>query len=76
MLMAQESFAGLVNQPSVQDDSLTLVVPGDSASSLLVNKIESSNPQVGVRMPLFGLALSQSEINLIKNWIDQGALNN
>ncbi len=75
-LTAQESFAGLVNQNSVQDTSLIIVVPGDSASSLLVEKIESSNPAVGARMPLFGPALTQAEIDLIKNWIDQGAMNN
>lgn len=75
-LTAAESFAKLVNQPSVQDTSLTIVIPGDSASSLIIAKIDSGSPPVGARMPLFGPVLSQSQIDLIKNWIDQGAMNN
>lgn len=75
-LTTEESFGGLVNQSSVQDDSFTLVIPGDAATSLLVEKIESNNPTVGARMPLFGPALKQAEVDLIKNWIDQGAMNN
>ena len=75
-LNSGESFAALVNQPSVQDASLTHVVPGDSASSLLFQKVSSDSPPVGARMPLGGAALSRSDIDLIANWIDQGAVNN
>lgn len=71
-----ESFAALVNQPSVQNANLTRVVPGNSAGSLLFQKISSNSPPVGARMPLGMAPLSQSDIDLITNWINQGALNN
>lgn len=66
----------LVNQASVQDESFTLVVPGDSASSLLFLKINSNSPPIGDRMPLFSSVLSADEIALIRDWIDQGAMDN
>ena len=71
-----EAYDAIVNQPSVQDATWTLVVPGDSASSLLFLKVSSDNPPVGVRMPQFSPPLSEAEIGLIRDWIDQGALNN
>ncbi len=53
----------------------TLVVAGQSSSSLLVQKV-GPNPPCGTVMP-FGLApLSSSEQNLIKDWIDSGATQN
>jgi hypothetical protein len=75
-LLEGESHNRLVNQPSVQEPALTIVVPGDSASSLLFLKISSDSPPVGDRMPLGGPPLSQSRIDLIRDWIDQGARNN
>ena len=71
-----ESYDAIVNQPSVQDASWTRVVPGDSAKSLLYLKVSSNNPPVGVRMPRFTPPLSGTDIGLIRDWIDQGALNN
>ena len=68
--------APLVDQLSVQRNDLTLVVPGDSASSLLFQKVSTDNPPVGLRMPRFAPPLSESEIDLIREWIDQGALDN
>ena len=66
----------LVDQPSVQRADLTLVVPGDSALSLLYLKISQDAPPVGVRMPRFAPALSPLEIDLIQTWIDEGAMEN
>ena len=75
-LVAGQSFAGLVNQASSQSAGLTLVVPGDSADSLLFQKVSSSSPPVGSRMPLIGSVLSATNQGLIRDWIDQGAMNN
>ncbi len=75
-LLEGESHAGLVNQRSVQDPDLTIVVPGDSGSSLLFLKVSSNSPPVGERMPFGGPRLAQSDIDLIRDWIDQGAPNN
>ncbi len=66
----------LVSQPSVQDPDLTLVAPGDPDASLLLAKVESDSPPVGLRMPRFAPALSDDEIALIRSWIQQGAENN
>jgi hypothetical protein len=75
-LVPGDAFNGLVNQPSSQQANLTLVVPGDSTSSLLFLKVSSNAPPVGSRMPLFGAPLSQAEIDRIRDWIDQGAQDN
>ena len=75
-LNAEEAFDALVGQPSVQDASLTRVVAGDASASLLFLKVSSSSPPVGVRMPLGGAPLSNADIALIGDWIDEGAANN
>ena len=60
------------------------VVPNDSASSTLY-RVVSHQTDPKIQMPPHheealaegrGLALQESEIKLIQNWIDQGALNN
>ncbi len=51
-----------------------VVVPGNADASGLVDKIEP-NPQHGNRMPTGG-ALTPSEIQTIRTWINEGALNN
>ncbi len=75
-LNAEESFDALVGQASVQDASLTRVVAGDSGTSLLFEKVSSNSPPVGARMPLGGAPLSDADIALIGDWIDEGAANN
>lgn len=75
-LEAGVSYAEIVNQPSEQDASWTLVVPGDPDNSLLYLKVSSDTPPVGSTMPLFGARLSANELALLRDWIEQGALNN
>lgn len=48
------------------------VVAGDSAASLLVNKIANETPDCGDAMP-FGQALDAEQIEVIRAWIDIGA---
>lgn len=48
----------------------------DAAGSPLVDKIESSNPEFGQRMPPNGPYLSNDDIDLIKEWINEGAEDN
>jgi DNA polymerase II small subunit/DNA polymerase delta subunit B len=76
LLTEGESYNHLVNQVSVQDASLTLVAPGDAESSLLFLKVNSSSPPVGEGMPLAGSPISASDQALIRDWINQGALDN
>ena len=52
-----------------------VVVAGSAEGSPLVDKIEP-NPTIGDRMPDGRPALSQAQINTIRQWIDQGAQNN
>ncbi len=75
-LTAANAFASIVNQPSSQDQAFTLVVPGDSAGSLFFQKVSSNNPPIGSRMPLIGDPLSPEELGLLRDWIDQGAIDN
>ena len=72
-LTAGNSYANLVNV-NASGYSGKRVVPGDSEQSILFKKIDGSSAY-GSNMPLGG-SLSQMEINLIKKWIDEGALNN
>lgn len=53
-----------------------VIQEGDAAGSPIVDKIESSNPEHGDRMPPGGPFLSSDEIDLIKEWINDGAKNN
>lgn len=66
----------MLNQPSAINSSLTLVVPGNSAASLLFQKLASDTPPVGVRMPRNASPLEQAQIDLFATWIDEGALDN
>jgi len=52
------------------------VVPGDGASSLIFLKVSQDRPPVGQRMPLGGPFLSPDDQQRIREWIDQGALDN
>ncbi len=69
------SFANLVNVPSSQNSSFIRVIPGDADNSLLVRKLEGTAP-FGSRMPLGRAPLGSSDIQLIRDWIDAGALDN
>lgn len=75
-LRAGSAYAAIVNQPSDQDATLTLVIPGDAENSLLYQKVNSNEPPIGVRMPQFQPPLSAAQIDLIRRWIDEGAEDN
>lgn len=54
------------------------VIPGDADGSLLIHKLEgvdaSGTAVCGSRMPV-GPLLSQEEIDIVREWIDAGAMN-
>jgi len=52
-----------------------VIVPGNADASNIVKKI-SPNPPFGVRMPQGGPYLDATKIQLIKDWINQGANDN
>lgn len=68
------SYDNLVNKASTYTVGSKLVVPCDSSNSILYKRI--SGTSVGSQMPKGGSALNSSDQNLIKTWIDEGALNN
>ena len=68
------SYALLVNAPSVEVPSLMRVQPGDPDASYLIQKLEGT-AAVGSRMPLNAPPLPQSTIDVIRQWITDGAPN-
>jgi hypothetical protein len=66
------SYAMLVNVASVEVPSLHRVLPGNPDLSYLVQKIEG-RAAVGGRMPLNSPPLPQETIDVIKQWIRDGA---
>lgn len=75
-LAAGVSYGQLVNQDASVGScqGQKRVQPGDANNSVLVKRLEGS--ACGNRMPLGGSALSSASIQLIRDWITQGALNN
>ena len=51
------------------------IIPGNADGSLLIQKL-SPNPPFGERMPQYGPYLSDSSVQVIRTWIDQGAKDN
>jgi hypothetical protein len=51
------------------------IVPGDAQGSYFVEKL-LPNPRTGARMPFLGVPLTDGQIQMISQWIDQGAANN
>jgi len=75
-LSAANSHAQTVNQPSAARGDLLLIKPGDSANSLIFQKVSSNSPPVGETMPLLGERLTSQELAILRDWIDQGAVEN
>jgi Ca2+-binding RTX toxin-like protein len=71
-LDSTNSYSNLVNVASNEVPSLKRVKPGDDSNSYLVQKIEGT-AAVGGRMPLGGSRIPQEEIDLIRQWISEGA---
>ncbi|HQV53368.1 MAG: hypothetical protein IPI00_12395 [Flavobacteriales bacterium] len=70
-----EAYNNLVNVPSVNHAPAIRVVPGDPAASVMWHKV-SGSPTYGLNMPPNGTTLSAEELQLIYDWIEQGAMNN
>lgn len=71
-LTALVSYANLVNTVSFGYAPALRVKPGDPSGSVLWNKLAGTNVY-GQQMPQGG-SLTLPEINLIENWISEGAL--
>ena len=73
-LDAANSYASLVGVPSVEPSGLLRVAPGDASNSYIIRKLEGAAGIVGQRMPAGLPPLPQSDINVIRQWIGDGAL--
>ena len=74
-LSASQIFSNIVNVSSAEVPSLMRVKPGDPDNSYLVQKVEGT-ASVGSRMPFGQPALTVAEIDMIRQWISDGALDN
>ena len=72
VLDAASSYALLVGVASTEQPSILRVAPGNPAASYLIQKLEGT-AAIGGRMPLNGTSLIQSDINIIRQWITDGA---
>lgn len=70
---AEISFSNLVNVASVQKPAVMRVSPNNADGSYLVQKLEGAAGIFGARMPLGRDPLSAQEINVIRQWINNGA---
>jgi len=66
------SAGNLINVASQQDASLIRVIPGNPNGSFLIQKLEGTQT-VGRRMPDFSPPLPQATIDVIRQWIANGA---
>jgi hypothetical protein len=71
-LDAASAFAMLVNAPSVEVPSLNRVTPGNPDQSYIIQKLEG-HAAVGGQMPLGQSPLPQATIDVIRQWITNGA---
>lgn len=72
-LDAASSYASLVGVPSSEVPGLLRVEPGDPANSYLIQKL-AGNASVGDRMPSGQPALPEATIQVIRQWILDGAM--
>jgi len=70
----QKSFQGMFGPgQEARNHGMCDIVPGNPRASFLLEKLRP-NPRVGVQMPNGLTALTQAQIDLISQWILQGAV--
>ena len=67
------SYAMLVNVPSTENNAVLRVAPNDPDNSYLIQKLEGT-ASVGAQMPLNGTPLDQAAIDVIRQWVIDGAI--
>jgi hypothetical protein len=74
-LSAGQAYGNIVNVASTEKPNFLRVKPFSSDSSYLYMKITADPRITGVPMPKIG-SITPQQKQTIKDWIDQGALNN
>jgi hypothetical protein len=72
-LTFEMAFDEMVDVASLQQPGVLLVAPGDPDGSYLVIKLEGAAGMVGRKMPRGRPARPQSEIDIVREWIEAGA---
>lgn len=73
-LDGSDDFDGLLNDSSMQDNSLKFVVAGEPDQSLVYLKVSQDPPPVGERMPQAPTPpLTEAQQQIIRDWIAAGA---
>jgi methionine-rich copper-binding protein CopC len=72
-LDATHSYALLVGVASTEQPGVMRVAPGDPDSSYIIRKLEGAPGITGQQMPFGGPYLPQATINVIRQWITNGA---
>ena len=67
------SYALLVGVPSAEQPAFNRVTAGDPNSSYIIRKLQGGPGISGEQMPLGGPYLSQGTLNVLKQWISDGA---
>jgi uncharacterized protein (TIGR03118 family) len=78
-LKAGESFANIVNVPSIEQPGLDRILPNDPDNSYMIHKVEGAPGISGSRMPLGcsgASCLPQGTIDMMRQWVYAGAPNN
>lgn len=76
-LKSGAAYSALVNVASTGKPGAIRVIPGNPSGSYLVQKLEGAADIVGLRMPRNGPPfLSDAQVALIRQWIQNGAPNN
>ena len=76
-LKSGTAFSQLVNVTSTGKAGAVRVIPGDPSGSYLIQKLEGAADIVGLRMPRNGPPyLTDAQVALIRQWIQNGAPNN
>lgn len=71
-LQAGNSFGMIVNVPSKEESGILRVNPGNANDSYLIQVLEGTAPSTP-RMPRGGPFLPQADIDIVREWIDNGA---
>ena len=72
MTLGSGTYTNIIN---ASGDHGPIIVPGNANSSNMYLKL-SPTPPFGSRMPLTGSPFTSTQLDLLKRWIDQGALDN
>lgn len=70
------TYMNTVGVTSAEDSTLLRIDPGDPDASYLLRKLRGDPNILGDRMPFGGPYLSQAEIDVIEQWVLDGAQDN